>query len=318
MRRVVLRWVAALAVIALAGVGSVALVVALGFGPGSFVTAYLDALARRDAASALALPGVDDGSGSRALLTSAALPGLAGIRITGDEEHDGGLHRITARWTSDGTPGESTFEVRRVGTRFGVFPIWGFAQSPVAQLSLTVLNARDVTVGQQAVHTGTGAHDYAILVPGDYRFVRQTDLVSSDVESVVVDTVGQRMTASVEVEATPRFVEAVQKRVDALLRDCVKQQVLFPTGCPFGQDIPDRVTSAPAWSIAHGPVVRLEGAGDDEHWTIPAVPATAHLKVDVQSLYDGSTSTFDKDVPFTIQATVGIDAAGNITITDIR
>jgi hypothetical protein len=311
--------VAALAVIALAGVGSIALVVALGFGPGSFVTAYLDALARRDAASALALPGVDHGSGSRALLTSAALPGLAAIRITGDEEHDGGLHRVTASWTSHGTPGESTFEVQRIGTRFGVFPIWGFAQSPIAQLSLDVHNARDVTVGQQHVHTpGTGPHDYAALVPGEYRFAQQTDLVGSDVEAVVVDTVGQRMAASVDVEATPRFVEAVQARVDALLRDCAKQQVLFPTGCPFGQDIEDRVTSAPRWSIVQGPSIRLVGEGDDERWIIPTVPATAHLKVEVQSLYDGSTSTFDKDVPFTIRATVAVDAAGDITISDVR
>jgi len=319
VRRVVLRWVAALAVIALAGVGSVALVVALGFGPGSFVTAYLDALARRDAASALALPGVDRGSGSTALLTSAALPGLADIRITRDEEHDGGIHRITATWTSHGTAGESTFEVQRVGTRFGVFPVWGFAQSPLAQLSLVVRNARDVTVGQQAVRTpGTGAQDYAILVPGDYRFVRQTDLVSSDVVPVVVDTVGQRMSAAVDVEATAAFVTAVQKRVDALLQDCTKQQVLFPTGCPFGQDIPNRVTSAPDWSIAHDPFVRLEGTGDGEHWTIPSVPATAHLKVEVQSLYDGSTSTFDKDVPFTLRATVAVDAAGDITIAGVK
>ena len=319
MRRVVLRWVAALLVLALAGVGSVALIVALGFGPGSFVTAYLEALARRDATSALALPGVGDGSGSRALLTSAALPGLAGIRVTGDEVHDGGIHRITASWTSHGAPGESTFEVERIGTRFGVFPIWGFAQSPLAQLSLTVRNARDVTVGQQPLRTpGTGAHDYAVLVPGEYRFAQRTDFVASAVEPVVVDTVGQRMTASVDVEPTARFVEAVQKRVDALLQDCTTQHVLFPTGCPFGQDIADRVTSPPVWTIAHDPFVRLVGQGDDERWRIPAVPATAHLKVEVQSLYDGSMSTFDKDVPFTIQATVALDAAGDIAISDVR
>jgi len=319
---VVLRWVAAFVVIAVVGAGSVAMIVAVGFGPGAFVTAYLDALARHDAASALALPGVDDGSDdgdSRALLTSATLPGLSGIRITDDVEHDGGVHRVTAHWTSRGADGQTSFEVERIGTRFGVFPIWGFAQSPTAQLSLEVRNARDVTAGTQSVHTpGVGAHDYALLVPGDYRFVQRTALVSSPVTSVVADTPGERLSATVDVEATPRLLSEVSTRVRELLAGCTAQKVLYPTGCPFGQEIDDRVVSDPVWSIAQEPVIRLEGAGDDESWTIPAVPGTAHLKVRVESLYDGSTSTFDKDVPFTIRATVALHADGTITISDVR
>jgi len=319
VRRVVVRWVAALLVLVVAGVGAVALVVTLGFGPGAFVTAYLDALARRDAASALALPGVDPGTNTMRGTTSAALPGLAGIRIVGDQEHDGGRHRITAAWTSHGTSGESTFEVERVGTRFGAFPIWGFAQSPIAELGLTVRNARDVTVGDQPVHTpGSGSHDYAVLVPGEYRFAQRTAYVTSAVEPVVADTVGQRMRATVDVEASPRLVALVQREVDALLARCATQQVLFPTGCPFGHDIADRVTSTPDWSIVHEPEIRLDGAGDDLSWTIPAVPATAHLKVEVQSLFDGSTSTFDKDIPFTVQARVRVLPDGTVGITDVR
>jgi hypothetical protein len=319
MRRVVLRWVGAFVVIAVVGVGSIAVVVAVGFGPGSLVSAYLDALGRRDAASALALPGVTVDGGSRALLTSAALPGLSGIRIIDDVEHDGGLHRVTASWMSHGTPGQTAFEVERVGTRFGVFPIWGFAQSPTAQLSLEVRNSRDVTAGQQAVHTrGVGAQDYTVLVPGDYRFSYRTRLLTSQETAAVADTVGQRQSATVDVEATPRLLSIVSKQVDALLDRCATQRVLFPAGCPFGQQIDDRVTSTPRWSIVRSPAIRLDGAGDDESWTIPSVSATAHLKVKVQSLFDGTTSTFDKDVPFTIRATVHLDAAENVTISDVQ
>lgn len=315
----VLRWVAASAVLMLVGVGSVALTVALGYGPGSFVSAYLDALARRDATSALSLPGVVADSGDRSLLTSAALPGLADVRVVSDQEHDGGIHRVTASWTSHGEPGESTFEVRRIGTRLGVFPVWGFAQSPVAQLSLAVRNARQASVGLATVRTpGSGARDYPVLVPGGYRFLVQTEFVTSDVVPVDADTVGERLTATVDAEATPRFVARVQKQVDALLTECATQKVLYPTGCPFGQDIPNRVTSAPQWSIVHQPIVRLQGAGDGVGWVIPAVPGTAHLKVDVQSLFDGSASTFDKDVPFTIEATVRVDDAGDITISGVH
>lgn len=316
----VTRWVAASVVIVLAGVGSVALVVAVGFGPGSVVTAYLDALARRDAASALTLPGVSaEGDGSRALLTAAALPGLGGIRIVDDVEHDDGVHRITASWISNGTRGQTTFEVERVGTRFGVFPIWGFAQSPIARLSLEVRNSREVLVGDQDVHTvGVGADDYAVLVPGDYRFVWRTAWVRSAEESTVVDAVGESYSASVDVEATPRFVAAVSTQVDALLSRCATQKVLFPTGCPFGQEIDDRVVSTPEWSIVQHPDIRLAGVGDDMRWTIPSAHGTAHLTAQVQSLFDGTTSTFDKDVPFTIRATVAIDTAGDVTLSDVR
>jgi hypothetical protein len=318
VQRVVLRWVAASIVLLVAGVGSVAVIVAVGFGPTSVVTAYLDALARRDATSALALPGVDAGTGSRALLASGALPGISGVRIVDDVEHDGGRHRITAAWTSGGEPGQTTFEVERVGTRFGVFPVWGFAQSPIARLALDVRGSLAVTAGTQSVRTpGTGAHDYAVLVPGAYRFTEDTALRTADPTTVTLDTVGQRVAGTVQVVASAELVEAVGSQVRALLQQCATQTVLYPAGCPFGQEIDDRVVSTPAWSIRAEPVVRLAPSADGTSWTIPAVPGTAHLTVQVQSLYDGTTSTFDKDVPFTIRATVRVSADGAISITAV-
>lgn len=316
MRRVVLRWVAASVVIVLAGVGSVALVVAVGFGPTSVVTAYLDALARRDAASALSLPGVDPGPGGRALLDSAALPGLSGAHVVDDVEHDRGLHRITAAWTSGGTTGQTVFEVHRVGTRLGVFPVWGFAQSPVARLALDVRNSLQMEAGARSVRIANpGPNDYSVLVPGAYRFGVTSPLVVADPVTVAVDTVGQEVSGTVDAEASPRLVSAVSTQVRALLARCATQQVLFPAGCPFGQQIDDRVTSTPAWSIVHEPAVVLTGAGDGRSWLIPSVPGTAHLTVQVQSLYDGSTSTFDKDVPFSIRAIVRVGADGSLAIT---
>lgn len=320
MRRVVLRWVAASIVIVLAGVGSVAVIVAVGFGPSSVVSAYLDALGRRDAASALALPGVgaDLGGGarSRALLASAALPGLTNIRIVDDVEHDRGMHRITAAWTSGGDVGQTTFEVHRVGTRLGVFPVWGFAQSPVATLTLDVRNSLQVTAGTQTVHVvAPGPNDYAVLVPGAYRFTQRSPLLTAQPTTVTVDTVGEQVSGTVEARASAQLVAAVSAQVHALLARCTTQTVLYPAGCPFGEQIDDRVTSTPVWSIAHEPVIQLTGAGDGVRWIIPSVPGTAHLKVQVQSLYDGQTSTFDKDVPFTIRALVSVGADGSLSIT---
>jgi hypothetical protein len=35
-------------------------------------------------------------------------------------------------------------------------------------------------------------------------------------------------------------------------------------------------------------------------WTMPQTDAAAHLIVEVKSLFDGTVSTFDEDVPFSV------------------
>ncbi|HXR45509.1 MAG TPA: hypothetical protein VN759_11905 [Pseudolysinimonas sp.] len=317
MRRVVVRWVAAFVVVALAGVGSIVVLDLTAAGPGAFVGAYLDALARRDAASALAMPGVHRGTADTQLLTAGALPGLSGIHQVDDVVHDG-IHRITMDWVSAGVPGETTFEVRPAGTRFGVVPAWAFAESPLAALSLEVQNSRTFDAGDVAARTpGVGPAEYAVLVPGVYTVSHASTFLTADPVRITADTVGQDLSATVDVEANAHFVHAVQTEVDRHLRECATQHVLFPTGCPFGEQIDNRVASTPMWTIVHDPDIRLVGAGDDVAWRVPSVPATAHLKVDVKSLFDGTMSTFDQDVPFTASFTVTIDADDRLTITAV-
>ena len=164
---------------------------------------------------------------------------------------------------------------------------------------------------------GVGAAEYAVLVPGIYTVRHRSTYLTADPVRVTADTVGQELTAILDVEANARFVHAVGTRIDAQLRECATQKVLFPTGCPFGEQIDNRVVSAPRWSIVHYPEVRLAGSGDDASWKVPAIPATAHLTVDVKSLFDGTVSTFDQDVPFTASYTVSIDADDTLTITPV-
>ncbi len=317
MRRVVLLWVAAFVVLVIAGVGSVVVLNLTAAGPGAFVGAYLDALARRDAASALAMPGVHPGTGDTQLLAGGALPGLSGIRQVDDVAHDG-MHRITMAWTSAGGSGETAFEVRPAGTRLGVVSAWEFAESPVAELSLEVQNTRTFDVGTITAGTpGVGPADYAVLVPGVYTIGHTSTFLDADPVRVTADTVGQDLSAVVDVEANAHFVNAVETQVDKHLRQCTTQQVLFPTGCPFGEQIDNRVVSAPQWSMVHYPDVRLVGAGDDVGWNVPAIPGTAHLKVDVKSLFDGTVSTFDQDVPFKASFSVVIDPDERLTMTAV-
>ena len=320
MRRAILLWLSAIVVAVLAGATMVVVLNATLFGAGGFVSVYLDALARGDVSDALSLPGVDtrgDTRGANAtLLQDGTLAGLSDIHQLSDTERDG-AHWVTMGWTSPHGSGTTTFEVRRIGTRFGLFPEWGFVVSPMATVSLTVRNDARFTVnGAQQVSPKPSDRpmDYAVLVPGSYTFGHRTALLTAEPQSVVVDTVGEELSARVQPQADAAFVTAVTAQVHRQLDGCAKQTVLFPTGCSFGQPIPNRVSGAPAWSIVSYPRIIIAPGTRYGTWAIPSTPGTAHLKVAVTSLLDGSTSTFDQDVPFRLRATITLGADDAITV----
>ena len=208
MRRAILPWLAAFLIALLAGVGTVVVLNASAFGAGGFVGVYLDALARGDVSDALSLPGVDTRGANAALLQDGTLAGLSGIHQLSDEER-GGAHWVTVAWTSPHGSGTTTFEVRRIGTRFGLFPEWGFAVSPLATVSLSVLNDARFTlngVQEVAARASDKPADYAVLVPGSYTFGHRTALLSAVPQSVVADTVGENLSALVQPQADAAFV----------------------------------------------------------------------------------------------------------------
>lgn len=316
MRRALLSWLAAVVIAALAGAGTVIVLNATVFGAGGFVSVYLDALARGAVSDALSLPGVDPRGADPLLLQDGTLAGLSGIHQISDEQH-GGAHWITMGWSTQHGPGTTTFEVKRIGTRFGLFPEWGFAASPLATITLNVRNdARFTLNGVEQVSTAKpgGAADYAVLVPGSYTFSHHSTYLSAAPRTVIADTVGENLTATVRPQANPAFVAAVTAQVHSQLDACARQTVLFPTGCSFGQAIQNRVTGAPAWSIVSYPVIRIAAGPEFGTWAVPSTPGTAHLTVEVTSLLNGSVSAFDQDVPFRLRAAIALGADGAVTV----
>jgi len=322
MRRALLPWLVALALAVLAGMGTVVALNATVFGAGSFVRVYLDALARDDVSDALTIPGVrTSGHGadapSAALLRDGTLTRLSDIRQTGDEDH-GGTHLVTFEWTTPHGSGSTSFQIERIGTRFGLFPEWGFAVSPMATISLAVEHDPRFTVNGVAEVSSRAVNaprDYAVLVPGAYSFAHTSRYLAADADVVLADTVNQTLTAHVDTQANTAFVAAVSSLVRTQLRECATQAVLFPTGCPFGESVDNRVSSAPAWSIvAEPPITIVPGRGFGS-WAIPATPGTAHLVVTVTSLFDGTKSQFDQDVPFQLQADITLGANDAISVT---
>jgi hypothetical protein len=310
----VVPWLIAGLVAIAAGTGVVLLLNATTFGAASFVRVYLEAVARGDATGALGMPGVTADADLRLdLLTDSAQLGFTDPREVSVEPSaepgEDGILNVAFSWVSPEGAGQSTFAVRQIGTRFGVFPEWEFAESPVAELSLTVEHDERFEVNGVAVVTEVAASEavgYAVLVPGVYRVDHHSTYLRADAVTVTATDPGSRLDATLEVEPAVAFTERLSAEVRELLDDCVTQEVLFPTACPIGQPVNDRIVSEPEWSIVEYPEITIEPGPEFGTWVVPDTPFTAHLVVDIQSLFDGSVSTFDRDLPFVAHYVVTI------------
>ena len=101
----------------------------------AFVGAYLDALQAKDAAGALALPGValSDEDARRREPAREQLERAAASRRPArarrdrpvdDVDQGDGLHTVTYSYDEQRHLGETTFSVKSAGTRFPLFPTW--------------------------------------------------------------------------------------------------------------------------------------------------------------------------------------------------
>ena len=296
------------------------------FSASGFVTQYLSALSRHDAASALSMPGVGDAlpaDADTSLLRGSAMGELTEIRIT---KVTGNAERtvVTASYLVGGEQASGTFVLRRLGSTFGFFESWGFAELPVARAKVTVWHDAAFTVGDSGqidlrstpsgkdatAWEGTGT--FLLFAPGNYVLTHRSEWLTADKQPLTIVSPGDTAEVVVDVQANTKFNDRVQKEVNDYLDECVKQHVLQPTGCPFGYETGNRMVGEPSWEIVTYPpitVVPLDGA-----WHV--VEATGAVKVtgEVQSLYDGSISPLNEDVPVVLNILITITADGQLAI----
>jgi len=308
MRRALLSWTLVFALL-IAGFG--ASVLALNadlYSAGGFVRSYLQALERGDAQAALETPGV---TGASALVTDETVGGFSGIHVISDVEVDG-VHIVRAGYTIAGDEQVTQFSVEHTGTRLGFFTTWRFAVSPVATLVVAVDHDTRFTInGVDAV-----AGSYSLLVPSAVALDHDSTYLEALDTSARLIEVGSTVEATVEVAPKEGFAAAVTTAVGAFLDVCATQQVLKPTGCPFGIDVVNRVDSLPSWSIAQYPDEAVL-TPDGLVWTSASLYGVAHITVSVKSLFDGTVSTLDEDAPFTAiyLVTIGADDSLSVTIS---
>lgn len=300
VRRRALVSLAAFLVVAATAAGAVLVANATVFGAASFVRVYLDALARGDVAGALSLPGVDPLGASTALLHPDALGELE-IDDVREVRESGGVHAVEATWSTPAGSGTSVFRVERVGATAGVFAEWGFAESPLGVLDLTLRHEDRVQVNALETRLGSisaSPHPLAVFVPGAYTVSHDSRYFTSEPVTVVAGLPGARVPAAVAAEADAPLLAAVDRAARQYLDACAQATVLFPPGCPFGRFEGNRLASEPRWSIAEYPHVEIEATTGEPRWRTPALSGVAHLVVDVRSLFDGSVTTLDERVPF--------------------
>ncbi len=300
------------------------------YSPSAFVERYLGMLADGRAADALQLPGVGiDGASlvaagvpapiSDALLREAALAELSDVEILSEESADG-VWMVTASYTAGGQAGQTTFAIERDGWN-GIVPRWRFATPPLSVIQLVVRGANAFTVNgftidrRQIAGVDSDPLDPISLlafVPGRYAVGVDTPISHSTGVRVLTERTLEVRPVDLQTTPTDEFRGVVQTRVTEFLESCATQQVLLPTGCPFGFQVQHRLASLPEWSIRQHPQVSL--VPDGANWRIQPSDALAHIAVDVQSIFDGSIHALSEDVPFQVAGTVTLLADGSVSI----
>jgi hypothetical protein len=322
VRRVLVSWLVGFAMLIAGFFGVVVLLNGTVYSAHGFVSSYLDALSRHDATTARELPGVRAPSGvETTLLTDGALGSITDIRLVSDLAGGGGVHSVTFSYKLGTRLESSSFSVVATTSFFGLFSRWAFEKSPLATVTVATphdprfrVNGTDVTSAAKP----TQSQPFVVFAPGLYVFDSRTTYLDATPVDVPVTDPASATPVRVEAEPNALFAKEVRKQLDEYYVRCATQKVLLPTACPFGKTFSNRVVSTPAWSMVSDPPVTIVPGRNTGNWLVPSALGQAHLIVKVQSLFDGSISTFDSTVPFVVSYTIQVAPDDHLTITSVN
>ncbi|WP_157078953.1 hypothetical protein [Herbiconiux solani] len=296
------------------------------FSASAFVRIYLQELGSGDVAAAVDTPGVvlesgdEPGTGAAVLVNPDAINRFHDITEVSDTQILPGRHRIVYSYVFDGidgkpVPGQTEFDVVQTGSTLLVFPQWEFFRSPVAQGTVTVTHASDFTAGGLEIASADASafrasDTYDVLVPALITLGHRSRYLGANPVALTATNTGTSTSAIVQVQPTTGFLDAVQSTVNGFLDECASQALLYPPGCPFGLDVNDRIASEPSWTMEKYPMLTIL-AGHDS-WIVPTASGSAHIAVDIRSLFDGTVSTRDESVPFDVTFALTIQPDGSI------
>ena len=322
MRRVFVSWLVGFALLVAGFFGTVGVLDSTIYSAHGFVASYLDALNRHDAETARQLPGVKAPSGvDTTLLTDGALGSITGIHLVHDTAGAGGIHDVEFSYLLGTRHETSDFSIIQTSSFLGLFSRWAFEKSPLATVSVATphdprfrVNGTDVV----SMVKWDQSQPFVVFAPGLYEFDHKSTYLSASPVAVPVTEPASVTPVRVEAEPNALFVTEVQKELHGYYIKCATQTVLLPTSCPFGKTFANRAVSTPKWAMVSDPAVAIFPNPTSNDWLVPSATGQVHLIVKVQSLFDGTVSTFDANVPFQVLYTIQIATNDHLTITSIN
>lgn len=274
------------------------------YGPARTVTAYFDALERRDAGDAMSrllLSEVTDGWA----LTDDALEGAPSLPARVSVTHvevDGSRAAAQVRYDLDGrTRTQELALVKRDGL-WGLFPDWLIDPGALPRLDLVVdgasylrLNSADVPIPRDGL---------PVLFPVEYGVGFAEDYFRSDIQNTVVDGTAPEVEVRLTAEPTDRLLEEVRAQVHDHLDECVTATTLLPAGCTFGHDSVNEFPDDVEWEMVEYPEIRL--ATERSRLVTAPAEGVAHIRGRYRDIVTAAEMELDEDVPFTFTAQVTV------------
>ena len=290
---------AALAALTLGGASFAAAAVVTAT-PEAHVLRYLDALAEDDLVGAAVLAGVP---------ADGALPlGDDGrpevLRVVDRVDRADGAVDVVAEYGALDDVVVARFVLAPAEPHLGIVPVWQFAQPPVVTIDVGVDHHDRLTVNGQPVQTGAAAAiaTVAVFVPSRVTASLADPFVRAESVSVRLDG-GAPPSITLEARPTDALERAVLGELNTFMAQCTSQQVLLPTGCPFGRTVTDRVVGRPQWQLDSDLALTIVAGDVAGRWNVIGT-AEVRLTATVQRLRDGVISELDDVVTSTITGEV--------------
>ncbi|MER3390472.1 MAG: hypothetical protein RJQ01_10605 [Microcella sp.] len=296
MRRAPLVWGGAAAALAGLGAGVLAILISTATTPEAHAERYLQALAADDLVTASRLAGLPEGTPTP--LGDAGEPSV--LAVLGRIDRGDGRVAIIAEYGGLADAATVILTLAPAEPLLGVIPQWSFETPPVRSLEVGVDQHDEFVVNDVRLASAAAGETARLtgFVPARLDIGVADPFVDAAPRSLRLTASAPRLVV-LEAEPTARLERGVLQEVTAFLLGCVEQEVLQPTGCPFGRSIDDRVLGLPEWQLVREPVITLSASSTPGTWEMRAL-AEVGLRVTVQRLFDGRIS----DVDTTLTATV--------------
>lgn len=315
MKRAPLVWGGAVAAVAGAGAGLLALVIGATATPEAHVERYLQALAADDLVTASRLAGLPEGSPTP--VGDAGEPAV--LAVLGRIERGDDRVAIIAEYGGPTDAATVILTLAPAEPLLGIIPQWSFTTPPVRSLEVGVDQHDEFLINDERLAAAAAGETARVtgFVPARLEIGIADPYVDGRSVSVRLTGAAPRVVV-LEAEPTARLERGVLQEVEAFLADCVEQEVLQPAGCPFGRAIDDRVLGLPQWELVSDPVVSLTASSTPGTWEVRAL-AEVGLRVTVQRLFDGRISDVDTTLTATITGEVVMrDGMPRLTIAPPR